>query len=228
VTHQPRTLTVEAVLVDLDGTLVDTSAAVEGSWRALAAELAVPWERFAPHIHGIPADQVLAAAVPDRSRRARERLAAAILAQQTDSALEVSALPGAAELTRALAGSRWAIVTSGGVRLASCNLAKAGLPRPPVLVTADDVATGKPHPEPYLRAAERLGVDPRRCVAFEDAPAGIAAARAAGAVVIAVTTTHSARQLQGADRVIPDLAGVTIGRTEGTVTLTLADYPTLP
>jgi sugar-phosphatase len=83
------------------------------------------------------------------------------------------------------------------------------LPAPAVLVTADRVTHGKPDPEGYALAARELGVDPAACVVFEDAPAGIAAARAAGAQAIGITTTHTADELRaaGAADVAPSVAG---------------------
>jgi sugar-phosphatase len=99
-----------------------------------------------------------------------------------------------------------AIVTSGATRLAEARLRAAGLPRPAVLVSADSVSRGKPDPEPYLLAAQRLGVAPGRCTVFEDAPAGVAAGHAAGMRVVALTTTVSAAELNGADRVVATLA----------------------
>lgn len=216
-----ETITAAALLLDLDGTLVDTTAAVETSWRALATRLQVPWERFSPYIHGIPAEQVLASVVPALSSRDVKRLAAELLTDQGDLNLPVIALPGAIALTEALTGLPWAVVTSATHRSALSNMEKAGLIIPRVLITADDVAVGKPDPEPYLRAAELLGVAARECAVIEDAPAGIASGRAAGATVIAVSTTYPREQLAAADRVISDLTAVTFGRAAGRILITL-------
>jgi sugar-phosphatase len=109
----------------------------------------------------------------------------------------VVALPGAGDVL-SLPSGRVAIATSCAAPLARARLAAAGLPVPDVLVTADQVEHGKPAPDPYLLAAERLGVDPAACLVLEDAPAGIAAGRAAGMTVWAVTTTHAADALDGA------------------------------
>ena len=99
-----------------------------------------------------------------------------------------------------------AVVTSATRRLANARLAAAGLIPPAVMVCAEDVTHGKPHPDPFRRGADLLGVPPCRCVAFEDAPAGVAAAVAAGAYVVAVTSTVDALLLTHADEVVPDLA----------------------
>ena len=110
----------------------------------------------------------------------------------------VVAMPGAQAV---LSLPRVAIATSSTAALARARLAAAGLPEPDVLVTADQVENGKPAPDPYLLAAERLGVDPASCLVFEDAPAGIAAGRAAGMTVWAVATTHEPGALGEAQRV---------------------------
>src|SRR5699024_6041405 len=85
------------------------------------------------------------------------------------------------------------------------RLEAAGLTPPEVMITADDVTRGKPDPEGYAIAARRLGVDPQRCLVVEDAPAGIAAGLAAGAQVLAVTTTHDTDELIRAHSVMPEL-----------------------
>jgi sugar-phosphatase len=102
-------------------------------------------------------------------------------------------------------------VTSGSNAIAEPRLAVLPV-RPPVVVTADDVRHGKPDPEPYLLAARRLGItDPSRCVVLEDAPAGLAAASAAGMRSIAVVTTHRREDLE-ATVVVSDLGWVHVRR----------------
>jgi sugar-phosphatase len=117
----------------------------------------------------------------------------------------VVAMPGAADVLALASTMPVAVATSATEDLARARLAAAGLPVPDVLVTSDQVERGKPAPDPYLLAARRLGVEPGRCLVFEDAPAGIAAARAAGMTVWAVTTTHDGSALTEADRVAPGL-----------------------
>jgi HAD superfamily hydrolase (TIGR01509 family) len=82
-----------------------------------------------------------------------------------------------------------------------------------LLLSADDVRYGKPHPEPYQTAAERLGLSPAQCLAFEDAPSGIASAHAAGMAVVAVTTSLTEREAlahPGVVRAIPHYEGLTL------------------
>jgi sugar-phosphatase len=195
------------VLCDLDGTLVDSRPEVDAAWRAFAAR------------HGLDEDEVLAATFAGPSREVVAALApgvdidaetALVEGRQVEAAGATRAVAGAAELMAAWAPGRLAVVTSCGRALAEARLAGAGLPRPAVLVSADDVRRGKPDPEGYRRAAALLGVPPQRCLAVEDAPAGIAAARAAGARTAGVATTHPARELAGADVVVASLADLAL------------------
>ncbi|MGB5935745.1 MAG: HAD-IA family hydrolase, partial [Ornithinimicrobium sp.] len=114
--------------------------------------------------------------------------------------------PGAARALHAVA-ARGAVVTSATHALGMARLQAAQLPIPEVVVSADDVRHGKPDPEPYLLAASRLNVAPRQCLVVEDAPSGIASARAAGCAVLAVVTTTAEADLP-ADLVVPDLSSV--------------------
>lgn len=134
----------------------------------------------------------------------------------------VVALPGAVEAVAALVGAdpqRCAIATSATRELADVRIAAAGIPVPDVVVSVDDVPRGKPHPDPFVLAAERLGVDPADCLVCEDAPNGIAAARAAGADVLAVTTTSDPADLD-ADVVLDSLAQVRFAVAGGRVRVT--------
>ncbi len=195
----------EAVLFDNDGTLTDSTAAVERSWLAWAVEHGVPAESLAPY-HGVPTRSIVEAVVPGHVDVA---LATADIDARELADLEgVVALAGAAHAL-AVVGERAAIVTSASSELAALRLQAARLPSPQVLVTADDITRGKPDPQPFLVAAERLGVDPARCLVVEDAPAGLRAGRAAGAATLAVTSTSSAAALEPlADLVVADLSRV--------------------
>ncbi len=182
---------VDAILFDLDGTLVDSAGSVERSWRQLADKIGRPWPQVQPHIHGVPVQQVMKELEPDMPAERVEELRQFMVESESTDTAGVVAQPSAKELLAALPGDRVAIVTSGGIRLASSRIAAAGLPTPAVMVTADDVSVGKPDPAPYLRGAELIGFPPERCLVVEDAPAGVASARAAGCPVIGVLTTHS-------------------------------------
>lgn len=195
----------KALLFDLDGVLVDSQAVVERTWRRWA-------ER-----HRFDADAILRAA---HGRRTSDTLkdAAPHLAIDTEVAwLDATELAdvdglrvvaGADRLLAALPPNRWAIVTSCGRALAQRRLTSVGLPVPEVLVVSEDVKQGKPAPDGYRLAASRLGYDPADCVVFEDAPAGVAAARAAGARVIGLMTTYLASDLRDTEATIPDFTNI--------------------
>ena len=111
----------------------------------------------------------------------------------------LTSIPGAAALLRSLPYALWAVVTSADRALAERWLRFTRLPVPDVLVAAEDVTAGKPDPEGYIQAAARLGFSPVETVVFEDAPAGLAAGRAAGAHVIALATTLTEAELERHD-----------------------------
>jgi sugar-phosphatase len=202
----------QTFLFDLDGVLIDSSASAARHWGMFAAEYGLDPAGVIARIPGRRAIDSVREFIP---HAAEDEIIAAAAAQEQAALSDhdgVVALPGARELLTALGPSGWAVVTSSPQALAAVRLGIAGLPHPPVLVAAEDVSAGKPDPEPYLTAAKRLGADADDCWVFEDAPAGIAAARAAGMHVIALTTSHSKAELAPlADAVIPDLAAVSIG-----------------
>ncbi len=184
-----------AFLSDLDGVLVDSAASLERTWDRWGRRFGADGRAIVAANHGRPAREVLAQFV---SGAELDAAAAAFEDDEVNDTEGIVPLPGAAEV---LALPVVAVVTSCTRRLALARLAAAGLPEPAVLVTADMVARGKPAPDPYLLGAERLGVDPADCIVLVDAPAGIAAGRAAGMTVWAVATTHAPEQLSAADRV---------------------------
>ena len=182
---------VDAILFDLDGTLVDSAGSVERSWRQLADKIDRPWPEVQPHIHGVPVQQVMALLEPEMTAERVEELRLFMVESESSDTEGVVAQPSAADVLAALPPERVAIITSGGVRLASSRIGAAGLPTPDVVVTADDVSVGKPDPAPYLMGAKLLGFPPERCLVVEDAPAGVISAKAAGCAVIGVLTTHA-------------------------------------
>lgn len=194
---------VQAILFDIDGTLVDSTPAVERAWTTLAERHGIDPERILRVCHGVRAEDTIARFLPESEREA----AAAELRQLELADLgSVVALPGAAELVSALPAERWAAVTSGGRELMRARLAAGSIPLPRVLIAAEDVSVGKPDPEGYRKAAEELGWDIRQCLVIEDAPAGIEAGLAAGAATLAVATSHPPEELARAHAVAADLA----------------------
>jgi sugar-phosphatase len=206
----------KAILFDIDGTLVDSTPVVERSWHTWAQEFGVDAEEVMRVCHGRRTEDTIAEFLPGERRAvAVARLQALELADLDG----VTALPGARLLLDALPRRLWAAVTSGERALMTGRLAAARLPMPEVLICAEDVAAGKPDPEGYLKAAAALGFDAGQCVVVEDAPAGIAAGKAAGAQVLAVTTTHDADQVAGADVIVGDLSCVRVKYTDDGVEL---------
>lgn len=184
-------LVVQAILFDLDGTLVDSAAAVERSWRQLGEKIDMPWDELKSWIHGIPVRQVLGRIRPELPEQEVEELHQFMIDSESTDTGDVVALPGALTALDQLPTNRWAIVTSGSRRLATARIKAAGLPLPRHLVTADDVTVGKPAPDPFLAGARAVGQPPHRCLAFEDSPAGVASAVAAEVPVIGISSGHS-------------------------------------
>jgi len=198
-----------AILFDLDGVLVDSTTYVEQQWRRWATARGLSPEPFLRVCHGRRALETIRIAAPHLDAEAEVRA----LGPDDEPGPPIVPLPGAAQLLDALPAGSWAVATSGRRPGALARLRGAGLPVPEVLVSAEDVAAGKPSPEAYLLAAGRLGVPPAAALVIEDAPAGIEAALTAGMRVLALTTTHSADQLATTLQA-PTLAAVHLGRID--------------
>ncbi len=199
-----------AVVFDLDGVLVDSTAYVEQQWRRWASARGLRAEPFLRVCHGRRALETIRMAAPDLDAEAEVK---AFVPVEEAETVSMGPLPGAVRLLDTLPKRSWAVATSGVRRIATVRLRRAGLPVPPVLVCAEDVTRGKPSPDAYLLAARELGVSPPDCLVVEDAPAGVQAARAAGMTVVGLTTTHRVDQL-GADACAESLAGVYLGRID--------------
>ena len=188
------------VLSDLDGVLVDSHASIMRAWRAWGRRHGIA---IGAVEQGRPSGAVVAALAPHLDPAEESR---ALDELQARDAGDVVALPGAAELLRAFGPDGVAVVTSCTAPLAAARLRAAGLKPPPVVVTADRLRRGKPDPEGYLLAARELGAEPSECVVLEDAPAGVAAGRAAGMRVVALLTTHAPDELGAADERVGSVA----------------------
>jgi sugar-phosphatase len=210
----------DAVLFDMDGTLVDSRALVERMWLRWAERRGVSPEAILAVAHGRRTFETMQLVAP---QFATPEEAAALDAEEEEEAREhggESAVPGAAALLAALPPDRWAVVTSAVRDIAMRRLVGVGLPAPRLLIGAGDVARGKPDPEGYLRAAEALACDPARCVVLEDTPAGVDAGRSAGARVIGVLTTYAT--LEGCVASVRDLASIEAMPDDGQTALRLA------
>jgi mannitol-1-/sugar-/sorbitol-6-phosphatase len=210
-----------AILFDLDGVLLDSTRVVADQYTRWAHENGLDPDYVMEAAHGVRTVEVIRRVAPHldavaETKKIEDREAAA------DGIVQI---PGALALLSSIPRGRWAVVTSGTRFLAVSRMQKFGIPVPDIMVTADDVSNGKPDPEPYRRGAELLQTGPAQCVVFEDAPAGIRSARAAGMKVISLPTTYPVAELGEADAIVSGLADITVtlngARGPGEMTLSL-------
>ncbi|GED87266.1 HAD-IA family hydrolase [Streptomyces sp. NPDC091412] len=178
--------TARALLLDMDGTLVNSDAVVERIWRRWADSHGLDGDEVMKVVHGRQGHASMALLLPDRPVERNLAENARMLAEETSDMDGVIPIPGAAEFLAGLREVPHALVTSADVALSTARMAAAGLSLPDVRVTAESVGASKPDPEGFLKGAAELGVAPADCVVFEDSGAGIAAGRAAGMRVIGV------------------------------------------
>ncbi|KAI8052594.1 HAD-superfamily hydrolase subfamily IA, variant 3 [Gilbertella persicaria] len=197
----------KAFVFDLAGTLIDTTPLVNRFWRQFALENGVDGDKILATSHGVRTIETMAKWTPHRATEEHAQDFERKLAEDSDG---VSLLPGVSTLLQKLPHGKWAICTAGNSYMAKKRLEQCDIDLPEVLVCGDMVSHGKPHPEPYLKAIEKLGFKPEEVIIFEDAPAGVKSAKAAGAQVIACKTTHSLEQLKeaGAHEVIELLTDI--------------------
>jgi mannitol-1-/sugar-/sorbitol-6-phosphatase len=199
-----------ALLFDLDGVLIDSTPAVARVWQRWALEHGLDPETVIRMAHGRPSRTTIRELIPAADL---DRAVLDAIIEKEDREVErreiedldgVVLLPGARQLLNSLPPERWTIATSCTRPLAEVRLRAAGLPVPTNMVTSSDVKIGKPDPEPYLKAAAKLGFAAEDCIVVEDAPAGVRAGKAAGARVIAFLTTMPRRDLEdaGADWIV--------------------------
>jgi len=196
-----------AILFDLDGVLVDSTRSVDREWRTWAQKKGVDGDAIMAIAHGVRTVEVIRRVAPHLDAEAEARK---IEKHEAHDKEGVHVMPGAVALVHSIPDGRWGVVTSGSRLLASARLRFCGLPVPKVLVTADDVAHGKPHPEPYLKGAGGLGFAPAECLVIEDAPAGIQSACTGGLRVIGITSTYLADALAQADAVVGKLEQIQV------------------
>jgi sugar-phosphatase len=186
----------QALLFDMDGTLLISKASVERAWHAWSERHGLPAPEVVGYLHGRRAsdaiDRFLLGISPERRLQEIEWVESFEM-QDTADVMEV---PGARSFLMSLPVERWAVATSAARRLAIRRFEAAELPIPSVLIAAEDVAVGKPDPLGYLLAAKRLGVDPSRCLVFEDTPTGVAAGLASrgdvAVIAAAIEVTYPA------------------------------------
>lgn len=196
-----------AFLFDMDGTVINSIAAAERVWAEWARGQGLDVAKFLPTIHGVRAIETIGRlALPGVDAAHEADLLLKAEAADLDGIIPIA---GAAAFLASLPPERWAIVTSAPRSLALLRMKAAGIPVPAVIVAAEDVAFGKPAPDCFRLGAQWLGVDASDCLVFEDAPAGIEAAEAAGAAVMVINATHQ-HALQSRHAAIPGYEGVGI------------------
>jgi sugar-phosphatase len=211
------------VLFDLDGVLVDSTPAVARVWARWAARHGFVPDDVVRQAHGRPSIATIRDLLPHADHEAEN---CEVERGEIEDVDGVIPLPGALEILQALPPDRWAIATSCTRALAEVRIRAAGLPVPRHMITSTDVQHGKPHPEPYRKAAQILGLAPTGCIVIEDAPAGIRSGKAAGASVLALRTTAPDAELldSGADWIVTDLASLRFVTTaDGSLELLLAE-----
>ncbi len=196
-----------ALLFDLDGVLINSTPAVARVWRRWAIEHGFNPDEVVARAHGRPSLTTVREYLPNADHEAENR---EVERREIEDLEGVVPLPGALDLLASLPQDRWTIVTSCTRPLAEVRIKVAGLPLPQKLITSNDITHGKPHPEPYRKGASILGVPVEQCVVFEDVAAGVRAGKAAGAKVVAFTTTVSESALReaGADWILNNCADI--------------------
>ncbi|OIJ86176.1 HAD family hydrolase [Streptomyces colonosanans] len=200
-------LTARALLLDMDGTLVNSDAVVERCWRRWASRHGLDGDEVMKVVHGRQGHASMAVLLPNRPMEQNHADNARMLAEETADMDGVVEVPGAAVFLASLAGLPHALVTSADVALSTGRMAAAGLGLPKVRITAESVGVSKPDPEGFLKGAAELGVAPEDCVVFEDSGAGIAAGRDAGMRVVGVGPRAGAHD---PDVLVPDLTQVCV------------------
>jgi len=203
----PVTVRCKGVLFDMDGILVSSLGSVERSWKAWAESRDVDVALAIHTAHGCRAIETIRKLRPDLDDVAELKVIEDLEVEDNEG---LAVLPGIPELLAALPAQRWTVVTSATERLARVRIAGGGLTTPERIITADHVTEGKPHPEPYLRGAEILGLPATECVVFEDSASGTKAGRAAGCTVIGTTFSHAIEELGAAHYLVPDVTGITV------------------
>ncbi|HEY3989510.1 MAG TPA: HAD family hydrolase [Acidobacteriaceae bacterium] len=199
------TISVRGILFDMDGVLISSTGADERCWLQWAKHHGMEGTFSLQSTHGRRALDTLRAIRPDLDPVIEQRRLEDYDAEDHSGLI---ILPGVEKLLASLPADRWTIVTSATVRLLEGRLGYAKLPMPAVLVSADKVANGKPHPEPYRTGAKLLGFAPADCLVIEDSPAGVVSGKAAGSKVLAVLSSHSQSELAGADWFVASLEQV--------------------
>jgi len=237
-TASTTTVTATAMLFDMDGTLLDSTAAVEATWEFYAKKYNLNVQEVLKTSHGVRTVDNLkrwcghtdGPELEEAAKAFESMIVTEAQRLQSEGKTGLVLLPGVHELLSTLETSPkpvWTIVTSATTIYASAALPTAGVPDPPHLITAEAVSKGKPYPDPYLAGAAALGVPVEECIVVEDAPSGVKSGVAAKARVLAVCTSHDRGDLQGlgASWIVTDLSKVRGSLVQGKVSLEIDETP---
>lgn len=195
------------LLFDMDGVLISSLGSVERSWQAWAERYGLDVTETIKTAHGNRAIDTLRKLRPDLDHLAELKIIEDLEVADNEG---LAILEGVLPILESVPQKYWTIVTSATERLARSRLAHAGIPVPERIVTADLVANGKPHPEPYLKGAEMLHLSPADCIVIEDSSSGARAGHAAECKVLATTFSHSIESLAMADWIVESLDKVKV------------------
>ena len=212
----------------MDGVLLDSTPAVARVWKGWAVEHGFDPREVVRAAHGRPSISTIRDYLPNSDHSAENR---EVERRELAGLDGIVPWPGAIELLRSLPINQWAIVTSCTRQLAEARLVAGGLPRPRFFISSDDIQNGKPAPDPYLKGAQLLGLNPADCIVVEDVPAGVRSGKAAGCRVIALGTTMPEADLRnaGADWLAENCAAISVIAaqvTNGKITLAVEEIET--
>jgi mannitol-1-/sugar-/sorbitol-6-phosphatase len=218
----PVTVRCKGVLFDMDGILISSLGSVERSWTTWGQARGLDVATVIHTAHGCRAIETIRKLRPDLDDEAELKYIEDLEVADNEG---LAVLPGVLDLLAALPANRWTVVTSATERLARVRMADGGIPVPERIITADHVTSGKPHPEPYMKGAEILGLPTSECVVFEDSASGTKAGRAAGCTVIGTTFSHKVEELTAAHYLVSDVTGITVDVLPGDEGLALHFAP---
>ncbi|EIM87938.1 phosphatase [Stereum hirsutum FP-91666 SS1] len=219
----------DAILFDMDGTLIDSTAGVIGAWNLFKEKYpGLDVEQILSSAHGVRTVENLRIHCgiqdPAEQEREAERFERAIVTTSNENGRGgIKLLPGAKDAIDALTPGTWTVCTSATRAYASTALPSVGVTIPETIVFAEDVKQGKPAPDPYLLGAHRLSKPPTSCLVVEDAPAGVRSGKAAGCKTLGLLTTHGKSEMEaaGADWIVEDLASVKMTVVNGKVEVSI-------
>ncbi len=199
-----KTFECDAIIFDMDGTLIDTNECIEYVWKKWGEKYNVEIKEV---LHGITALESVKILAPHLATKEMAQELEDMVLQEAD---KIKLIPGSKELILKLPKDSWTIATSATIEIVNTDFDVVGLPVPDQLITAEKVKNSKPHPEPFIKAAELLGTTPDKCIVFEDSLSGIEGAHKSGATVIGITTTHPKEKLKLAECTINDFSKVSL------------------